>query len=600
MEALLRRYAVDGLVAVSDDVPAGRGMVLKADVLPNSIIFHIPGPSLLNPLTAARYMHVDLLPSPSRPSVRQGIELDVSDAEVPAFGRVQDASRSNPAQLPLSSSQALALLLTLWRRQVQRGSGLPVKPAEPIPDGLSAFARTLPADFDTVPLLWSLYASDKVSSEDARMCRALVESLPWHSAQRLLDVRKRFGGDARAVFAVLALEPSLLPQWASHVSPSELDEDQILDHFYWAWMCVNSRCLYLPIGLKTHADNFTMAPVIDLINHTFDKAMECKVEYPPEGGMQIRAPRSDPKAFNVKSVTHPDDGSVQQVEEWQRGCRAGDELFITYGPHSNEFLLSEYGFTLPIMDPKDPTMLHLSQNPYADVVVDNIVLSLLSSQSSLLQAELKRELLHERGYWLDWTIHPTGEPSHRLVCALRLLALDVAPSREKEDVGATIAALAHKGSKRLRLQQQQPQYTQQPGSSKELQRHQNAESGKKAAASTTSASEDMASIADWEAMVIGSKEIVSEANEDRARQILLEICRLVLERSNNSRTALERTFSTREGTATPAGPSDAAAGSEQASQRWTQSFHIVRHLLLEQAQIARLVSEATTIQTEPW
>lgn len=78
----------------------------------------------------------------------------------------------------------------------------------------------------------------------------------------------------------------------------------------------------------------TITAVIDLINHTFDKSIECKVEYPAEG-MQIRAPKSDPKAFNVTKV-RTENGNTETEEQWQRGCSKGDELFITYGAHSNE------------------------------------------------------------------------------------------------------------------------------------------------------------------------------------------------------------------------------------------------------------------------
>ncbi|KAK0537795.1 hypothetical protein OC835_001654 [Tilletia horrida] len=582
IDVLLRRFGAHGVVAVSDDVPAGRGMVLKENVEPNNIIFHVPGSALLNVKTAAAFLHADLLPTSARPSARQGCDVESTGGTVPCFGTGQglqggssSAGEKAEAELPLSSVQALSLLLLLWRRRSRTSpSSLP-----PVPEPLADFARTLPVDFDSVPLLWSL-----CQDQQSRLCAALVEALPAHSRQRLLDVRKRFAGDAHMVSAVLRLRPDLLPAWSSEIAYEELVGDDLLDDFYWAWLCVNSRCLYLPLGLKTREDNFTMAPVIDLINHTFDKSIECKVEYPAEG-MQIRAPKSDPKAFNVTKV-RTENGNTETEEQWQRGCSKGDELFITYGAHSNEFLLAEYGFVLPIATAPEPSaLLDLPNNPFAEVVVDDLMLELLASaQSSLVQAELKRELLRERSYWLDWTIHPTGEPSHRLVCALRLLALDLNGSQQES--GATVAVLGHKASKRLRLQKQapqhQPQETKPPSSEAETSEAQ------------------LARISEWESMVSGSTEFISQENEEEARKILVKVCETVQDRTRKRRRALEDAFNM------PTSYTSDGTGASKAGQvqlevgRWIQSFRIVRSLLIEQEHIARIVLEATKSTQEPW
>ncbi|KAE8256280.1 hypothetical protein A4X13_0g2738 [Tilletia indica] len=565
IEVLLRRFHADEAVAVSDDVPAGRGIVLKNNVEPDSIIFLVPGQDLLNVQTAASLLHEDLLPTSTRPSARLGSAVDLDSSLTLSFlgpdnARLDEVDIRHTRHrmeldLPLSSVQVLTLLLTLWRRwtsttcQTQAPS-----------QHLSEFARSLPAEFDTVPLYWDL--SRTLPGTDGELCSALIESLPYDSLKRLEDVRKRFRGDLAIVYAVLASKIDLLPTWASPPTSQELAGDGLLNDTYWAWMCVNSRCLYLPLGLKTREDNFTMAPVIDLINHVFDKTIEYKVEYPSAGGMQIRAPKSNPRAFNVTKI-HEANGKVEVEEEWQRGCKAGDELFITYGPHSNEFLLAEYGFILPIIDTDDPIApLNLTNNPFAEVVVDDLITSRLGTDQPLVQAELKRELLRERDYWLDWTIHPTGEPSHRLVCALRLLALDLSTS--KEEGGATVATLGQKSSKRLKIQKSTATTT----------------------TATTPSNSDVASIGDWEAMVSGSKEIVSQENEEKARVILIDVCKTVIARSRQRRETLERTFD--------------GAGAGADGHRWVQAYRIVRGLLLEQERIARIVMEATTEIEEPW
>ncbi|KAK0550925.1 hypothetical protein OC846_003495 [Tilletia horrida] len=570
IDALLRRFHADALVAVSDDVPAGRGMVLKKDIEPNSIVFHVPGNALLNVKTIADSLHEDLLPTATRPSARQGIKVPFNPDQMPSFSSTHHIAAmhalDSQLELPLSSVQALCLLLTLWRRWDLEDHA-PSKPDSFPSQALVDFARTLPSEFATVPLLWSLMRD--MSGSEGKLSRALLSSLPAHSLQRLEDVKARFFGDFHVVRSILIHRPELLPGWASAPTVEESSSDQLLSFFYWSWMCVNSRCLYLPLGLKTHEDNFTLAP------------LEYKVEYPPAGGMQIVAPKSDRKAFNLKTVRR-DNGDVQVEEEWQKGCRASDEMFITYGPHSNEFLLSEYGFTLSIVSTQDDE-LNLATNPYADVVVDDLVLEHLATQP-LVQAELKRELLRERSYWLDWTIHPTGEPSHRLVCALRLLVLNLAPS--KEQMGATVAALGHKSSKRLKLQHQSGK------------RSVSIPAAKQDASSQTAP--DLANIGDWEAMVSGSRESVSELNEQLARELLIRICGKVKERSQTKRDLLDGAFqdllaaqTTGDAARFEQGPASSRAG-------LIQSYEIVRMLLIEQARIAQIVSDTTNSTTEPW
>lgn len=88
--------------------------------------------------------------------------------------------------------------------------------------------------------------------------------------------------------------------------------------FLWAWMCINSRCLYMEMPqAKDASDNFTMAPYVDFLNHLNDDQCGIKI---------------DTTGFHVVTSS---------------SYSAGDQLYFSYGPHSNEFLLCEYGFTLP-------------------------------------------------------------------------------------------------------------------------------------------------------------------------------------------------------------------------------------------------------------
>lgn len=142
--------------------------------------------------------------------------------------------------------------------------------------------------------------------------------------------------------------------------------------FAWAWCCVNSRCVYLPLGLTPHSDNFTLAPVLDMCNHTWLKADECKVSWTAAGGLQLRAP---------------------SVTARPAGLRRGDELFISYGAHSNGTLLSEYGFVLGRNGKAWET-----GNPYTEVRLDKYVEALLDAWPEREREETK-QLLQENGYW---------------------------------------------------------------------------------------------------------------------------------------------------------------------------------------------------------
>lgn len=120
------------------------------------------------------------------------------------------------------------------------------------------------------------------------------------------------------------------------------------DAFLYAWCIVNTRSLYFrpspspdqgerhrptsSIGVqsaksdcksKVHGNNHFMVlcPLIDLFNHASNPDSACKVTH-------------DISGFTVTS---------------QKACggRKDEEIFVSYGPHSNDFLLAEYGFVLP-------------------------------------------------------------------------------------------------------------------------------------------------------------------------------------------------------------------------------------------------------------
>ncbi|GAO50323.1 SET domain-containing protein [Saitoella complicata NRRL Y-17804] len=136
---------------------------------------------------------------------------------------------------------------------------------------------------------------------------------------------------------------------------------------YW-WLCVNTRCLYAKVSNTSEADNMTLAPVVDFLNHSLEPHVEIKLT---------------PSSFQVIST---------------RSYQPGEQVFLSYGQHPNSFLQVEYGFAVP-------------GNPYNEVRIDDEVLALLGKE--------QKDWLDREGYFGDYTISQHG-PSFRVLVALRL------------------------------------------------------------------------------------------------------------------------------------------------------------------------------------
>ncbi|WFD21555.1 hypothetical protein MEQU1_000208 [Malassezia equina] len=224
-----------------------------------------------------------------------------------------------------------------------------------------AFFASMPSAFPTVPLTWTLDGDTQ-----------LLSALPPHAAKLHHKVQSRFEADWQRIDA--------------------LEED-----------------------------NFTLAPLLDMANHTFVQGEECKVRLSPEG-MELCAPA-------------------------HRALRAGDEVCITYGPHANATLLVEYGFLLA---PKT-TWNNASSwdgNPHAELMVDDAIAARFQAEGE--EGAWKVQRLEEEGYSGDYSMHPAPEPahvSHRLLMALWLLsvALEDKQATSKLSLRARAALKAKQG-----------------------------------------------------------------------------------------------------------------------------------------------------------
>jgi len=149
--------------------------------------------------------------------------------------------------------------------------------------------------------------------------------------------------------------------------------DELRRDYLYAWLLVNTRTFYFEtpamVAFPWH-DRLALLPIADLFNHA---DTGCSVSFSTEG-YDITADRSY--------------------------C-AGDELLTSYGEHSNDFLLAEYGFVL-------------RDNQHDKLCLDEVILPRLSRGQ---ESELK-----EHGYLGDFMLHNGSKRSDNIWVALRLLS----------------------------------------------------------------------------------------------------------------------------------------------------------------------------------
>ncbi len=163
--------------------------------------------------------------------------------------------------------------------------------------------------------------------------------------------------------------------WAA-IQQASLDSSFTRQDYLYAWLLVNTRTFYhetpRTAALPTD-DRMIMQPVADLFNHA-------------DAGCEV--------AFSAASFTVTAD----------RAYDAGEEAYICYGKHPNDFLLVEYGFVL-------------AQNRWDEVGLDDAVLPELSAEH--------KARLDERGF-LGGYVLDAKTVCYRTQVALRLLCVPAA------------------------------------------------------------------------------------------------------------------------------------------------------------------------------
>ncbi|PGH26715.1 hypothetical protein AJ80_01661 [Polytolypa hystricis UAMH7299] len=115
------------------------------------------------------------------------------------------------------------------------------------------------------------------------------------------------------------------------------------EEYSYYWLASNTRCFYyVPAGAKPPKDRndaMALCPFADYFNHT-DEGVSCKVLY-------------DDYEYSFQA---------------DRSYDKGEELFVSYGNHTNDVLLTEYGF-VP------------EQNKWDAIFLDDVILKDLSGEN---------------------------------------------------------------------------------------------------------------------------------------------------------------------------------------------------------------------------
>ncbi|KAH3670013.1 hypothetical protein OGATHE_002826 [Ogataea polymorpha] len=311
----------------------GRSLVANSKIAKNEPLITVPHSYLLNYVTILK--HLEKSANWDSP-INSTNYIYVPEGPIDPIYANFELSKL----LQLSSFQLVSLYLVLEKQK-------PESYWKPFIDVLPSIS-----ELDGMPMIWAL--------QNDPIFDLLPNSIKEHSKAQ----QEKFLSDYNAVQEFLLVAgldgTSLVPQ----------------DDFLWAWVCCNSRCLYMELPEildKQLEDNFTLVPFVDFINHA------------PEDHCSVSI--SSTKGFQVTSGSRP--------------YGNGDQIFFSYGAHSDEFLLCEYGFMLP------PCC-----NPCNSLDITPYILKLLKGEQS--------EFLKKHNYYGEYTL-TSNEMSFRTEIALATL-----------------------------------------------------------------------------------------------------------------------------------------------------------------------------------
>ena len=194
---------------------------------------------------------------------------------------------------------------------------------------------------------------------------AIEESIPlmWHSGlQALLP--------SKSLSLLEKQKKKLSFDWAA---VSATFPSLSYDLYAYHWLIVNTRTFYYVSDTKSekplsHDDCLALIPFADCFNHA---DVGCEVVFSPSG-------------YTIYA---------------DRDIEKGEEIYISYGNHNNDFLLAEYGFIL-------------EENKWDEICLDEVILPLFS--------EVQKQTLKDAGFLGNFVLDRVTV-CYRTQVALRLL-----------------------------------------------------------------------------------------------------------------------------------------------------------------------------------
>ncbi|KAF9227942.1 SET domain-containing protein [Gyrodon lividus] len=354
----------DLFVECRQTAAAGNGLFTVRACEPATILFAVPANAMMNKMTLKQHY--------------------------PPQTRVTRA---------LTAVQFISMHLFLWRPKAGEDSTDP---------HFGPYISILPRNFDSHPLTWLLQSKLEGRMNMAAQHDSLLQGLPPSVLVALYQLYARFWEDWSKVQVFIRKTPSV----AAKVKSSDLETPGAVMAFLWAWLNVNTRCIYYRLKpLKLDPDNVTMCPILDFANHT------------PHTSQMFHVP-SNADIWNAAPVKPIGDGlkftspETVMIEE-------GDEIHLIYGSHSNKTLFVEYGF-VNVFHEHGP---HLSGEVDVQDVAEDIIFECLRL------GEIVKDVLLAEGYWGQVISHRgySAQPSWRLITALRLHHLVVNVGSAEDD-----------------------------------------------------------------------------------------------------------------------------------------------------------------------
>ena len=378
---------------VLDDETLGRCIIANESIPKDELIMKIPKLYLLNYLNVLK--HISYWNEGLNIFLKERISNYSSELFESPQDTITDLYCSIDLQqlLKLTTHQLLTLYLVLEKRRGANSFWFPL-------------LRCLPElpEYDEIPMTWIIGSSDKRATH-AKIFNLLPKEVIAESNAQL----KKFFKDTTTVDSFFT-------------SRQDLDVNVKEEEYLWAWLAINTRSLYyqnptyLPVSTTKDKEisSITMVPFVDFVNHKCEKS----------------------NAIAKQSKSGYEVTTTAEIGE-------GEHVWFTYGPHNDDFLQCEYGFstsTLENDEEDDEALTYTSFNKYNTIELTNILSKLLENPKKKMVVEW----LKQTGYYGDYTIgvdeilfdfgsmDMSCAPSHRTRIAIAALIEDEKPFQFSE------------------------------------------------------------------------------------------------------------------------------------------------------------------------